>query len=264
MYEAVSTSTVRLTVGTEQIGLTYYLSRAKLEHLNLGNEETEQLEDLGLVPGKPKEWPEDSYHLERSFLMWLDLAKQDSGYLRERTSYWRSPPLSLNRIHDWTFRLHLEESGKLQHLLDPGELIDHVEYFSYQWILSRIPEWLAMSAAAFVYGGLHLLAWNAPFHAPIYGLLWKTSGITIASLVVFPFLILFFLVCDTLRWGDSKPLKGLFSFLAILILVCMLSFILLYIFARVYLVVESFPSLAYLPESVMVTPNFSLYFPHVG
>jgi hypothetical protein len=41
-------------------------------------------------------------------------------------------------------------------------------------------------------------------------------------------------------------------------------FAVLYVSARVYLVVESFFSLAYLPESVFTTPNFSLYFPHVG
>jgi hypothetical protein len=41
-------------------------------------------------------------------------------------------------------------------------------------------------------------------------------------------------------------------------------FTLLYGFARVYLVVESFLSLAYLPESTLTTPNFSLYFPHIG
>lgn len=41
-------------------------------------------------------------------------------------------------------------------------------------------------------------------------------------------------------------------------------FAVLYVFARVDLVVESFLSLAYLPESVLTTPKFSLYFPHIG
>jgi hypothetical protein len=37
----------------------------------------------------------------------------------------------------------------------------------------------------------------------------------------------------------------------------------LYIFARVYLIVESFLNLAYLEESTFVVPNWLQYMPHI-
>lgn len=265
MYEDVAASKVRLAVGTKRAGLTYYMSRTKLEQLNLKSE-SDQLENLGLIPGEPKGTTESSYHLERSFLLWLDFESQHIQDLK--LDHWiRKPPRPfLDRIHDWTFRLNPEESIKSP--LWSFGLSDLFGYFVdvvHDWIIGRTSEWLAMSVAAFVYGGLHLLVWSAPFHAPIFGLLWKISGITTASLAIFPCLIPLLLVCAGIAWDrDSNLLCCLGLALSILTFLGILSFIPLYIFARVYLVVESFHSLAYLPESVLVTPNFSLYFPHIG
>ncbi|KAK6003984.1 hypothetical protein QM012_008834 [Aureobasidium pullulans] len=173
----------------------------------------------------------------------------------------RPPRPFVDRVHDWTFRLHPR--------IDPHCLVegnDNIIRVLEEWgILARLPEWLAMSAAAFIYGGLHLLAWDAPFHTPIYGLLWKISGITVASLGIIPPLLS---VANTLRNSkhqtESRLAGNLLACLSSLIVLVMLLFAPLYVFARVYLVVESCLSLAYLPESVLVTPNFSLYFPHIG
>lgn len=266
MYEDISRSKVRLTVGAEQIGLTYYLSRAKLEQLSLENEKSEQLENMLLISGEPKKTSKGSYHLERSFLLWLDLEGRDLKFLKVYPWAKKSPRPFLDRIHDWTFRLNPEDSVKHHvRFLHLDDLANRVEDLFTDWVVERVPECFAMSAEAFVYGGLHLLAWNAPFHAPIYGLLWKISGITITSLAIFPILIMLFLLCNAYTLGlESKLHKYLGLTLAVFTLLGMLSFMLLYIFARVYLVVKSFLSLAYLPESVLVTPNFSLYFPHIG
>lgn len=263
MYEDVTKSTVRLTVGTEQAGLSYYLSCAKLKQLSLEKEEFKQQDNTVLVSGEPEKMSKGSYQLERSFLKWLDLESRDPTYLKPYPWIIKLPRPLLDRIHDWTFKINAVQPAK-RHLRFPS-LMDITKYVKdlFFWIFE--PEWLAVSAAAFVYGGLHLLAWSAPFHAPIYGLLWKISGITITSLGISPSLILLYLSCQGYALGRrSMLLKFLGAIVTTLSLFGMLSFILLYIFARVYVVVESFLSLAYLPESVLVTPNFSLYFPHIG
>jgi hypothetical protein len=122
-----------------------------------------------------------------------------------------------------------------------------------------------MSAAAFMYGGLHLLAWNAAFHAPIYGLLWKVSGITTANLGIIPLLagLILLISRGSIRYTTPRRCT---PYRVVLVLLCLLtySFTLLYVLARVYLVVESFLDLAYVPESVLVTPNIVLYIPHLG
>ncbi|KAL2029303.1 hypothetical protein VTO58DRAFT_108495 [Aureobasidium pullulans] len=41
---------------------------------------------------------------------------------------------------------------------------------------------ITLSVVALVYGGLHLVAWNAPFNTRIEGILWKISGISVASI----------------------------------------------------------------------------------
>lgn len=40
---------------------------------------------------------------------------------------------------------------------------------------------ITLSVVALVYGRLRLLAWNAPFNTRIEGILWKISGISVAS-----------------------------------------------------------------------------------
>jgi hypothetical protein len=40
--------------------------------------------------------------------------------------------------------------------------------------------WIGLSFASFIYGGLHLLAWNAPFPSRPQMLLWRISAVTVA------------------------------------------------------------------------------------
>ncbi|TIA30028.1 hypothetical protein D6C78_09845 [Aureobasidium pullulans] len=129
---------------------------------------------------------------------------------------------------------------------------------------------ITLLIVALVYGGLHLLAWNAPFHTRIEETLWKISGISVAS--IGPMSIAFagsLSVTDKLfRHIGPRPIRHcslisedtvekIIQFLGV-------SYLLFYLFARVYLVVECFIEVAYLPDSAFTTPVFTRYIPHFG
>jgi hypothetical protein len=249
MYRHVASSTTRLTIGTGRAGLTYHLSRKILEHMSSERDIFATL----MRRARMNEVTADGYHLERSYLTWLDQLSLTSTFGQEHSSEERPRRPFADRIHDWTFRMNANTNADLSSNI-LGGLFERVGA-----VFSVYPQPLAMSMAAFVYGGLHLLAWNAPFHASIYGILWKISGIVTASLLILPlsFLLLILGVHFSTSFRLGKVMVGL-------CLMGTIFFALLYVFARVYLVFESFLSLAYLPESVLTTPNFSLYFPHIG
>lgn len=120
---------------------------------------------------------------------------------------------------------------------------------------------ITLSIVALVYGGLHLLAWNAPFHTRIEETLWKISGIFVAS--IGPMSIAYaglLSVTDKLfRHIGPWPIivEKINQFFGV-------SYLLFYLFARVYLVVECFIEVAYLPDSAFTTPVFTRYIPHFG
>jgi hypothetical protein len=144
-----------------------------------------------------------------------------------------------------------------------------------------LPIWLGFSFAGLVYGGLHLLAWNAPFPSPVENNLWRGSGVLLASsgfilplsmLVSFPFILRYECIVRTSVWQVLKtrlghwykPLANVVSSVgeaALFYLVA--SFALAYLAARGYLVVESFLQLTHLPESAYALPGWSQYFPHI-
>jgi len=109
--------------------------------------------------------------------------------------------------------------------------------------------------SAFLYGGLHLLAWNAPFRSRTEEWLWRSSGISImaSGLYIIPLLSL-------LTFKGSK----LYRFSSFLFFVLAFFLGLAYVVARVYLVVECFINLVYLHDSVYEMPSWSQYFPHIS
>lgn len=187
MYRNAVEPKLRFTVGTEQIGLTYYLSRDKLESLVLELHESGRSEHSTSTSARADELTANYYRLERSYLAWLQrihivwLGRLDSmpifaeGF---KARFRPSRPFA-DRIHDLTFRLEPRESLRIQ---VTNRLVDH---FTQEKLTEGLVQWLAISAAAFVYGGLHLLSWNAPFHAPIYGLLWNFQALQPQALVPF-------------------------------------------------------------------------------
>lgn len=122
-----------------------------------------------------------------------------------------------------------------------------------------------------IYGGLHLLAWNAPFTTRVELFLWRTS----ACILIVPLLLFFCLIslvglCYILKdWLVCRDVQRWTMFLHSNLLcqqnkwVCAYTFVLLlYISARVCLVVEGVVNLAHLPHEVYQVPSLSLFFPH--
>ena len=124
--------------------------------------------------------------------------------------------------------------------------------------LFEIPTILGFTAATFIYGGLHALAWAAHFDSATEKLLWRIS-----SCVVMGGLPVIFSLAG---WENYRERKGRFliglymlAFQGIFILVLGL-----YILARAYLIVECFINVFHLPAGVFDTPEWSTYFPHIS
>ena len=129
-------------------------------------------------------------------------------------------------------------------------------------------------AAAASYGGIHLLAWNGPFPTTTERWTWRVSCIIISSpICVVPLggLIIYGL---NLKRSDharaSHARSRAFSKEVMMFLVEALPYILgvlyilCYMAARVYLIVECFVNLAKLPPEVYTRPVWSQYIPHFG
>lgn len=151
--------------------------------------------------------------------------------------------------------------------------------------LARIELWLGLAVAGFLYGGLHLVAWNAAFSSRLEEILWRIAASSVAStgILVGPLIIWSqFAIADRgltgllkrnwegdeLRQNKEHPVKNWGE-----IILAGLAFILLctvvpllwftYLFSRVYLVVECFKNLAHLPASAYQVPQWSTYVPHI-
>jgi glucan phosphoethanolaminetransferase (alkaline phosphatase superfamily) len=133
--------------------------------------------------------------------------------------------------------------------------------------------------ANLLYGGVHLIIWNRPFRGEIDELLWKLSSITILVSGI-PTIMLFgytsMLIRQQnmfLRYGSSvednytfhnwlpRITGKLFDWVYLKVGVLLL---LLYVFARVFIIVECFLDVFHLPDSAFEMPRWSQYFPHIG
>ncbi|KAF2137495.1 uncharacterized protein K452DRAFT_361857 [Aplosporella prunicola CBS 121167] len=134
--------------------------------------------------------------------------------------------------------------------------------------------------AGTVYGGLHLVAWNAPFASSVEKLLWRSSGLVLV--LSGPVCALVFVVRTWFKdgveeWKD-EPLRYHRAFFVRVVVIGFQSWIstsyhlatfllvlsaFCYLTARVYLVVECFINMAHLPEDVFKVPTWTQYFPHI-
>ena len=118
---------------------------------------------------------------------------------------------------------------------------------------------IGFSAAALIYGGLHILAWYAHFDSSTEQLLWRVS----ASVVMGGFPVgLFLLHFSALFLKDDHENRN-----AVLLVTMMMLFaflVLAYVLARAYLVIECFINLSHLPAEVYDVPSWSTYFPHIS
>jgi uncharacterized membrane protein len=141
---------------------------------------------------------------------------------------------------------------------------------------------LGFAVAGAIYGGLHMFGWNAPFTSHPQLLLWRISSITItASGLFIPLMGLTHWAIEVITEKGGAGLsfdEGEISWLRMLRSYCWLVFrlavvallfvllmagALFYLFARAYLVVECFISLAYLPDSAFKQPAWIVCILHI-
>ncbi|KAK4694739.1 hypothetical protein P7C71_g2896, partial [Lecanoromycetidae sp. Uapishka_2] len=144
--------------------------------------------------------------------------------------------------------------------------------------------WLGFAVAGLLYGGLHMLAWDAPFSSRAEQIIWRVaaSSVTVTPLLLTPLAML--VDKSALSKGASEVMKGLngkkvkhynfrsaeywgkFAFVIIIVPLVVvgpfLSFS--YVLGRVYLVVECFKNVAYLPEAVFEDVSWPAYLPHIN
>ncbi|KAL8642370.1 MAG: hypothetical protein Q9228_000923 [Teloschistes exilis] len=115
-----------------------------------------------------------------------------------------------------------------------------------------------------LYGGLHTIAWGSnAFTSPIEDLAWKMSCFVVAGGGLFAFAGIFGLDIATKRIQANRPI-GFMKALVYAAAPIYMSFTLLYLVCRVYLVFEVFRNLGYLDPAVYKTPEWSVYFPHIS
>jgi hypothetical protein len=119
--------------------------------------------------------------------------------------------------------------------------------------------------AGLVYGGLHLCAWGAFFGTQAQLDLWHISSLILSGSGVMVILLsLLDWACSSLEDTKNKVLEYIASGLFFTFLFLTACFCLVYVFARVYIVVECFLNVAHLPPSALRIPTWSQYIPHIG
>ncbi|KAL8782075.1 MAG: hypothetical protein Q9213_005716 [Squamulea squamosa] len=112
-------------------------------------------------------------------------------------------------------------------------------------------------AAAFVYGGLHALAWSAHFETFAEQTLWRLSAcIVMGGLPIYTILVVIVNKIDESGLIRRLSMGVLTSSVLILLIA--------YVLARGYLVVECFINLFHLPAGVYNEPTWSIYVPHIS
>lgn len=133
---------------------------------------------------------------------------------------------------------------------------------------------LSAGIVSFLYGGLHVTAWNAGFPTNVEQLLWRSSSLTVAlALIAFA---MFLTALDGVDWisdhapeqNSTRGLRKLLdwigrTFAVVVFIVGPFIVFPWYVFCRVFLVVESFINVAHLSAADLRVPSWSQYVPHV-
>lgn len=179
-------------------------------------------------------------------------AFQKGEPLRRRVKNW--PPLNL-------LEACFVAIGSLFAEYNPSDKPKTVQFF------------VAFTVAGIVYGAIHLLAWEGPFHCHVERLLWRISGIAVASsgpLFFFPAALavlgssIGYIVETKLETKVERELGDFFATIIEIFFIFLIFIVtIFYLFARTYLVVGCFLQLPYLPDSAFQQPQWSYYFPHI-
>lgn len=110
---------------------------------------------------------------------------------------------------------------------------------------------LGIAAGAVIFGGIHVAGWNFEFPTPTEQQLWRTFSliITVVPLAKLPPLILYCLRVMRGRLPVDRYLRLTFHFLRVLGFILSL----FYILARLFILVEIFRSLLFLPPDAFVS-----------
>ena len=136
--------------------------------------------------------------------------------------------------------------------------------------LASLPVLLGFSVAAFMYGGLHALAWFAHFNSNTEQLLWRASacivmsGFPVACISRNLMIDVFKISLRPRKVWKNRAIRKVYQivFLCLWLLFFLVS--LAYILARAYLVVECLINLSHLPVRAYDVPKWSAYFPHIS
>ncbi|KAL9113059.1 MAG: hypothetical protein Q9227_002671 [Pyrenula ochraceoflavens] len=155
---------------------------------------------------------------------------------------------------------------------------------------------IVLLLSSIIYGGLHALAWTAPFPSRAEKFIWRISAISVmgglpgviviflvgslvGTVVLTPFFFLGKIVVKLLSWLAYLPCIGsVFENIATLLdigddiegVVLSLAFIpeigavLAFVFGRCYFIIESFIQLFHLPPKAFEVPTWSQYVPHLS
>ncbi|KAF2669465.1 hypothetical protein BT63DRAFT_261688 [Microthyrium microscopicum] len=212
----------------------------------------------------------------------------------------RRPYVELNSDDILCFKLAASCYGKYMSVCrcpSPGSTYkhnpahDHRKWWLREYMIPRVSNWpnpsinvdaddsfwlamLSFTFAGLAYGSLHLLAWHAPLLTRTEVYMWRISGLFLAAyggaFVMFVMALgLPFAYLGRSKWGQSLPrqlqdrLKVILGYLLMIPLLVIGAGGLLYVFARVFLVVECFISIPHLPDSVFEVPQWTQFFPHV-
>jgi len=116
---------------------------------------------------------------------------------------------------------------------------------------------VGFTVAGLAYGGVHLIAWAAPFSSASEQILWRCSAaVLMASGFIFPATLVFSEDVST-----HRGCTGLVRDFVFALLILLSGF---YVLARLYLVIECFLELSKLPTDVYKMPNWTNYWPHIA
>lgn len=111
---------------------------------------------------------------------------------------------------------------------------------------------IGLTLAGFMYGGLHLVAWNGHFASYAEHILWRISALALVGSG--PAFIIYFFGWDLSFSCFFEVIKGVWFY----------PLALLYVFARVFLVVECFLNIRHLPDVAYQVPQWSQYLTHIS
>ncbi|KAI1177873.1 hypothetical protein F4777DRAFT_167834 [Nemania sp. FL0916] len=120
---------------------------------------------------------------------------------------------------------------------------------------------LGVVVLAALYAGIHLAAWNYHFPTKAEMVLWRGSGVVVATAI--PAAIVLFIILALICMPIDERFPKLENVTATIIWLPILLTALLYFSARVFLVIEAFISVRQMPIGVFVTISWSDYIPHL-